>query len=410
MMISIQTQWSVSLYLLAFVSLIITSGRFGDLIGRRSTLIVGLIIFTFGSLLGGLAHNAIEILLGRVLQGFGSAIMWPNTTALVFTSAGENKKAFAMGVLMGVAGLAMSFGPPLAGFLSTVLNWRWFFLFNVPIGLAILIYISFFVDIPNKKTEGSIDYKGLIVLTTAIILLVFGINEFAKNVVLFLIMLSMAAVLIYIFYRIEVKIKHPLIDISLFKNSYFVLGCSIRWLVNFSYYILLFIMGLYLHTVLKYTTFQAGALLLPMTILIGLISPFGGKLIDQIGAKKPVMICLILFFISYLSFIILNICHTTLLILALFILPGICFGVISSGLMVIAMRSVPEEKAGVASGIFYMMSVFGSLVGVTLSGLILTLCKHATLQATLFSGFPWIMITCALAIMLGGVLLTFVKS
>lgn len=391
-----QTQWSVSLYLLAFVSIIVSSGRFGDLFGRRSILVIGLIIFIFGSLLGGIAQHASILLLGRVLQGLGSAIMWPNATALALTSVGEGKKAFAVGILMGISGLAMSFGPPLAGFLAAVMSWRWFFLLNVPIGLAILIYILFFVAIPNKKSEGTVDYKGLIILTLAIVLLVFGINQLAIKFICFLIWFIVAIILFGLFYFTENKMVHPLIDIALFKDKNFVIGCSMRWLVNFAYYVLLFIMGLYLHVALQYTTFKAGLLFLPMTVLIGIISPFGGKLIDKVGAIKPVAIALLLFIVAYLSFIIINSHHSTTEILLLFILPGISYGIISAGLLVITMKSIPEEKTGVASGIFYMMSVLGSLIGVAITGVILEFCKQTTMQQTLLAGFPAVMIMCAL--------------
>jgi len=398
-----QTQLMISLYLFLFVLAIIPAGRFGDIVGYKTILMMGIFVFTVGSLLGGTAHNAYQIMLGRALQGLGSALMWPNITTTAFRSVDKNRRFLVIGIITSIVGFSMAAAPFLAAYLCTVLSWRWFFLFNVPVGALIFLYAGFFIAIQQPKLPQRIDVMGLFVFFLMLITFLIGIN-FLKNERFFYFVGAIAVSFImfrWFLFR-EKKTKHPLIDLSLFESRNFLFGCLARCLVSFSFYAVLFIMSLYLHRGLGYSVFASGVAFLPMTLAIGVLSPIVGRLNALIKPEWMTILGLFLFAVSGVFFMGLDAQTSKVILFLMFMLPGVAYSLLSPGLLTISIsvQTVPENKTGLATGVFYTAGVLGNLLGVSFSGIILNYFEVRVTKGVLIHAMPPIMLMCSMCAML----------
>jgi len=368
------SQWVITAYLLTFSGLVVACGRLGDIIGHKKMLITGVVIFIVASLIGGFAHNAWEIITCRILQGISAAVMWPSTTAIAFKAFPKHQKGVAVGALISVTGFSVSIGPTLGGYFATALSWRWVFLFNVPIGLIIIVLSWLLVKDWHERTKETFDIIGLILLGITLVSLVFAIDlfgHFQKSKFLILGLIALSAIVLLLFIKFEKAIKHPLLNMNIFKNIQFTTGCIARAMLVSVLYPFLFIMGLYLQTIFGFSTLKAGLIFLPMTLCMGFLSPAGGKLVDKIGPKIPATIGLIFFITGLISISLID-AHTPLYnLFVIFAVIGVGYSLATPAFLTATMKAVPEKQAGIASAIFFMLSIFGGLIGVTVAGVVL---------------------------------------
>ncbi|MBN2776555.1 MAG: MFS transporter [Bacteroidales bacterium] len=395
-----EIQWSVIGYLLSFAVFIIISGRLGDIYGNRLVLIYGVVLFALASLLGGFSINAWQIILARVLQGLGAALLWPNTTAIVFNSSPENKKALAIGIITGVIGFSMAIGPLLAGYLSAIWDWRLFFFINIPLALIIIAVTCASVKTSKSNEKKTIDHWGLLLLILGLGCLMLGISYIKIDITTIfssLLLILIGLLFLKKFLSHEKKSSYIMLDSDLIKNNNFILGCTVRATTNAAFYVIMFIMGLYLHLNLGYSTLKTGIMFLPMTLMIGFFSPIAGKLIDRYSELLISSIGLLFFIISYFAFALLqHFLQESRLLILLFLLLGIGYGFSSPGLLTFTMHTVEKKNTGAASGLFYMSSVLGSSIGVSIATIILSL-YHSVLS----KAFTPIMFLCVITASIG---------
>src|SRR6202158_3751915 len=172
-----QILWVLNAYILVYAVLLITAGRLGDLYGQRNLFAIGLFIFTVASALCGFSQNATELILARILQGIGGAILTPQTLSIITTLFPPERRGAAFGVWGGVAGLATIAGPTVGGALVTYVDWRWIFFVNVPIGIVALI--ATFAIIPDVRPgrRHGWDFMGVFLSTAGLFAVVFGLIE-----------------------------------------------------------------------------------------------------------------------------------------------------------------------------------------------------------------------------------------
>nr|WP_311318985.1 MFS transporter [Lactiplantibacillus pentosus] len=171
--------WVTNAYALTFGGLLMLGGRAGDIFGRRKIFLIGLVIFSIGSLLVGLSTSAGMIISMRALQGIGSAILAPTTLALLMDTYQDNMRTRAIVYYGATGGLGASFGLVIGGLISSYTTWRLGFLLNVPIGIVMLLLTLKFVPVSQRST-GKLDWLGSLLSVIGIIALVYGING-AKN-------------------------------------------------------------------------------------------------------------------------------------------------------------------------------------------------------------------------------------
>nr|WP_318530910.1 MFS transporter [Lactiplantibacillus pentosus] len=225
--------WVTNAYALTFGGLLMLGGRAGDIFGRRKIFLIGLVIFSIGSLLVGLSTSAGMIISMRALQGIGSAILAPTTLALLMDTYQDNMRTRAIVYYGATGGLGASFGLVIGGLISSYTTWRLGFLLNVPIGIVMLLLTLKFVPISQRST-GKLDWLGSLLSVIGIIALVYGING-AKNPVLTIII---AIIVLAAFVWQEHRSNHPIMPLKLFADRerssayvarFFFLGAMISY-------------------------------------------------------------------------------------------------------------------------------------------------------------------------------------
>ncbi|MCK4608220.1 MAG: MFS transporter, partial [Gammaproteobacteria bacterium] len=299
-------QWIINSYLLGSICLMIASGKIADMVGKRKIFLWGATIFTIASGLAGVAINQEWLITARFLQGIAVAIIFPVAMSIAFTSFPQKQRGLAMAIMLTIGGLAQSFGPVFGGIMVHFASWRWIFLINVPLGLFSIIATSILYPADNITTpEQSIDYRGIILIATALLLLSFGLNEIEQlgiNSILLWSSLGAGAVLLLILGWHANQTANPIIELNCFKNRKFSTILIIRILIGYCWLALLFPIGLYLQNVLGYSALYAGLVLLAMSLMFGTLSPLAGKLIDRVGSKIPLIIGISLAIISFICF------------------------------------------------------------------------------------------------------------
>ncbi len=228
-----ELSWVTNAYALTFGGLLMIGGRSGDIFGRRNVFLIGLVIFSIGSLLVGLSTNGLMIIAMLALQGIGSAILAPTTLALLMDSYRDQMRTRAIVYYGATGGLGASIGLVVGGLIASYASWRWVFLLNVPVGILMIVLTLKYIP-ASKKVEGKLDWLGSILSVLGITALVYGINGASHPVPM-----VMTGILLLILFVWQEKLsKHPITPLKLFKDRerssayiarFFFLGAMISY-------------------------------------------------------------------------------------------------------------------------------------------------------------------------------------
>jgi DHA2 family methylenomycin A resistance protein-like MFS transporter len=365
-------QWVIDAYTLAFAVLMLSAGSLSDLLGSKRIFQIGIIIFGIASAGCGLAPNAFTLIIFRITQGIGAAMMIPSSLALLNHQFAHTPqlRTRAVGLWTAAGSAALAAGPTIGGLLIAFSSWRYIFIVNIPI--CILAYIlSFKMQQTAKTTKKSFDLAGQftwMLSVTTLISVIIEIPKFGFGHVLIWGGLILSIFLFGIFLWIESKVAHPMLPFHLFKspkfNSLLVLGA----VLNGSYYGSVFILSLYLQKVLNYPSLTAGFAFLPLTIGFVISNVISSRIINRYGIHKPIIAGLILFAAGFAG---LFIAHEHTLYLELF-LPFLIIPM-GMGLAVPAMingilSSVDKALSGTASAILNTARQTAGAIGVAVFG------------------------------------------
>lgn len=364
-------QWIINAFLLFNASLIVMGGKLADIFGRRRVFLYGVAVFLLASLMGGLAQNTTEIILSRILQGASTAIGITITTVIIYTAFPPEERNMALGLLTGIIGFSLAIGPTLGGFLTEILNWRWIFFINVPLGLlSIILTLWYTPKDSHKLIKNSVDYAGIATLSLGVGGLIFAMSQVNQWPLLswnFLSIFFLAILSLIIFYWLERRQQHPLIVPEILMNLSFWLGCLVRMLIIYIIYVPLFIISLYMQNILDYTPSKAGLVMLAMTLTIGIFSPIGGWLTNRFGARIVVLISTVFAILVFFLLSRLTTQTTSSHLSFILFCAGIVYGMFSPAILRATMETVTEDKLSIASGIFYMMSVTGGALSTAIA-------------------------------------------
>ncbi|MGP5125943.1 MFS transporter [Brachybacterium tyrofermentans] len=291
-------QWVISGYALAFGMLLVPAGRAGDATGRRRMFVIGVGIFTLGSLLSGLAPSVETLNIARILQGLGSGLLNPQTVALIQQHFRGQDRARAFALLATTVAVATAIGPVIGGLLIQILGpdqgWRWMFLMNIPIGLVAIL--GAFKYIPDDKARGKsrpdLDPIGTVLLCLAILGVMLPFLERGAGA---LVWLSFPAGLLVLglWWAWEKRYKRggrpPMVDTAIFSNQAFrngILVVSVYFLGATSVWI---IVPLYLQMHLGHTAFEASLMGLPSSIAAAISSQIAGRYVLTFGRRMVIV-------------------------------------------------------------------------------------------------------------------------
>jgi EmrB/QacA subfamily drug resistance transporter len=375
-----ELQWTVNAYALTFAVLMLTGGKLADFMGRRRVFIVGLAIFTASSLVCGLATSGEMLIAARTVQGVGAALMMPATLGIISATFPVEQRGMAIGIWAGVSAMALAFGPIVGGLLTEHIHWGWIFFINVPVGvLAIVVARLVIRESRDTSADQRLDLPGLLVSGGALFALVFGLIEanaqgWTSPTILSL--FAAAAVGLVAFVLLEMRQRAPMLDLSLFRNGTFAGANVVAMLVFLAMFGVFFFVSIYMQNVLGYSPVKAGAVFLPMTVLIMFLGPVTGKLSDRVGSRWLVTAGMTFVGVSLLLFAGLDADSGFWDLFPALILGGIGMATVMPPVTAAAIGSVPVAKAGVGSGVLNTFRQVGGALGIALMGAIVASQIH----------------------------------
>lgn len=378
-----QILWVLNAYTLTYAVLLITAGRLGDRFGQRNLFAIGLFIFTVASAFCGLAQDPWQLIVARIAQGVGGALLTPQTLAILTTQFPPDRRGAAFGVWGSVAGVATIAGPTLGGFLTTYLDWRWIFYVNVPIGIVTIVLTLLVIPDVRQGRRGGIELVGVILASLGLFLVTFGLIEGQKfnwstlttqagiDITIPEIMILGALVLIAFFVWDHFRIT-PLVPVSLFRDRNFAVMNWVSAALTFGMIGLFLPLTIYFQSALGFSPIKAGLTLAPMSVVSTLMAAFAGRYADKHGGKYIVMAGLGLFavgmgIIDFLAGP--NSDWYNFLPGAL--VAGLGLGMTFAPLATVALRNVRPRMAGAASGVLNTVRQLGGAVGSAVVGAVL---------------------------------------
>jgi EmrB/QacA subfamily drug resistance transporter len=361
--------WVVNAYLLTFGGFLLLGGRLGDLFGHRRLFIVGIALFTSASLACGLATSQATLIGARAVQGLGGAIVSAVALSLIvtlFTEPGERAKA--MGVFGFVAAGGGSIGVLLGGVITDALAWHWIFLVNVPIGIAVVV--ASLAVLPGGRgfaPSTRLDVAGAVTVTAALMVAVYAIvngNGVGWGTTRTLGLLALSAALLGVFLLVESRVAAPLMPLGLFRLRNLSISSIVGVLWAAAMFAWFFLSALYLQLVLGYSPLEVGLAFLPGNLIMAVFSlGLSAKLVMRYGIRTPLGVGLGLAAMGLLLFARAPVDGTIADVLPSMILLGIGAGMAFNPVLLAAMGDVPQEEAGLASGVVNTAFMMGGALG-----------------------------------------------
>lgn len=293
-------QWVVSGYALAFGLTLVTGGRLGDAWGRRRMMLVGLGGFVLASAAAGLAPSIGLLVLARLVQGFAAGLLTPQNTGLIQTLFRGPERGLAFGLFGLTVSISAALGPIIGGLIIALLGeeegWRWIFLVNVPIGLALLVAIALLV--PPRETEDipdtRLDPVGALLLGAAVLCLLYPVVSLESGQRLPSVLLVLVPALTVAFVRWERRVVDrggaPLLDLGLLRAvPGYASGIAIGTLYFTGFTGVFLVLSVFLQDGLEYSALETGLLLTPFALGSAVASPLVGRLVSRVGRRLTVL-------------------------------------------------------------------------------------------------------------------------
>ena len=400
-----ELQWITNGYLLSLSSLILLGGSLGDRYGRKRIFLIGVVWFALASLLCGLAASPLMLILARILQGVGGALVTPGSLAMIQGAFGPKDRATAIGAWSGLGGVAAAIGPFVGGVLIDSASWRWIFLLNLPLALAtVLIALRWVPETRDEETSGRFDIPGAIVAALALGGTTYALIEWGTTAALVAALLGVGAAVAFVV--LERRTPHPMVPLSLFGSRTFSAANVMTLLVYAALGAVLFFVVLQLQTVSGFSPLAAGVSMLPITISMLFLAARGGRLAVRIGPRLPMTIgpCVV----AAGALLLLRVGPEANYWLDVFpgvTLVGLGLAVLVAPLTSTVLAAAPDHNAGIASGINNAVARAGSLLAIAALPVAVGLSGVDYARPVVFDqAFGRAMLICAALLVAGGVL------
>lgn len=386
-------QWVVTGYALTLAAFLLLGGSLGDRLGRKRVFSLGIAWFAVASALCGLAPNAGLLVVARVLQGVGGALLTPGSLAIIQASFRPDDRSRAIGAWSGLGGVATAAGPLIGGWLLVVASWRWVFYINLPVALFVLVVTARHVpESRDPTTRGRVDFGGAALAVTFLAGMTYALIEGpTRGWSNPLVVASLVAAVVAgpAFLWLEHREANPMLPLDLFRSKQFSGANAVTFVVYGALGGALFLLPVELQLVVHYSPLESGLALLPVTLLMLLFSARSGELSARIGPRLqmsvgPVLVGAGLALLARAT----NPGNYATQVLPAVLVFGAGLAVTVAPLTATAMGAAPAEHSGIASAVNNTVARAASLVAVAVLPLAAGLTGTAGLTpAELASGF-----------------------
>ncbi|NJD10092.1 MAG: MFS transporter [Gemmatimonadetes bacterium] len=369
-------EWVTTTYLLVVSGLLLVVGRAGDLYGQRRTYLTGFVVFVRGSALCGAAPGAPALVALRGLQAVGAAMLFANAPAILTRTFPPGERGRALGTQATMTYLGLTAGPILGGWLAHDVGWRSVFFINVPIGASALLLAWRMVPADHARAHRErFDFPGAVLFLTGLVALLGALNQghdWGWTSPLTLGLLALALALLALFLRTERRALHPLLDLSLFRSRLFAASGGSALLNYVCVSSTAFVLPFLLIQQRGLDTQQAGLVLTAQPLVMAAVAPISGALSDRIGSRTLATGGMIVLALA-LVLLALAAAHGSVAAIAgTLALVGLGVGTFATPNNSALMGAAPRHRQGIAAGVLATARNLGMVVGVGISGAVLT--------------------------------------
>jgi len=397
-------EWIISGYALTFAAFLITFGRLGDMYGRKNFFLGGLAVFTIASYFSGQATSPDSLIVARLFQGVGGAMISPSTLSIISTTFRGKERAIAFGIWGAVAGLAVALGPVLGGYFSTYQNWRWIFYVNIPIGIIGILLGALIIQETNDHPKHKLDWAGMITSTIGFFLLVFGLIEgqnygwiapkkdfvlgsFTWNnpdlsIILPAIILGIIFLVIFLFIQLAKTRRgtEPAVNITFFQSRAFSYGLITIAVLALGEFSSLFTVPIFLQSLRGYTPIQSGVATLPLAIAVLIAAPTSAQIVNRLGTKWVISLGIFFEFLGLFLLSRLTVDTTAVQLIIPFFILGAGIGLAIAQNTQATLSEIPHQNSGSASGVLNTIRQVGTAFGIAIIGAVLASRLTANLK------------------------------
>ena len=381
--------WIIMSYLLVITIFVPAIGRVADIIGRKKLYVGGSIIFTIGSLLCGLSHTGIELLVFRIVQAIGGSLLVANSSPIVADAFPKNELGKAMGINMMIISVASVAGPILGGALLFY-GWRSVFFINVPFGILVSIWAGLRLkELDVLPAHQTFDWKGTIAFSIGMLafLLALSFGGFIGWTNKVIIALTIIAVVFSTaFIYIENHADQPMLDMKLLRTRILACAYGSNLLNGIARGALNFLLVFYFQGIKGMDPILAGVMLTPLAISMMIVAPISGWLSDKFGSRILSSIGLLISAIGLVGFMFITPNMSLVLICIWMFIMGFGSGMFFSPNSNAIMSAVPVERRGIAASVRTMMNNAGNVISIGLAMAIISTSITPQALQGLFAG------------------------
>jgi EmrB/QacA subfamily drug resistance transporter len=381
--ISGASEWIIIGYLVVIAATLLTFGRLADILGRKPIFLTGVLIFVLGSMLCGLAPSLWLLIIARLFQGIGGALIFSVNIAMITSTFPDRERGLALGLNAVVVSLGVAAGPTIGGIITQYLTWRWIFYVNVPVCMVVLLAAFYWYHErrPQHGQRGRFDPVGALVLAVGLASFTLGLSfgqEWGWRSVGTLVSLGTGVAMIGVAVYVESHVASPILNLGLLSNRVFAFANISFILCMMALFAPGFLLPFYFEELRGFSTIQTGLLLTPLPLLLAISAPLSGALADRFGSRwlSPLglaVACLGLFLISLL-----NVQSTTWDIVWRLAVIGLGQGLFMSPNTRTMMGAASHDAQGEASGLLATGRVMGQSLSVALTGTVFAALGGAT--------------------------------